>query len=220
LSEVATEIHRQLGIEPAEVLDLALSGGVRSKYQPASVRSLEGLLAPDTYAFLPNASATDVLQRLTHRFDEIADGIDLSGGAARIGRTPYDVIKVASLIQSEIKLAADGPKVASVVYNRLDRGMPLQIDATVLYAIGRRSASNTAAERASTSPYNTYRVRGLPPTPIATVTRASLLAALRPATTTFLYYVLAGHDGHHAFASTYAEHLRNVAAARAAGLLK
>ena len=220
LPEVATEVGRQLDIDPTAFLDVVLSGRVHSKYQPTGSRSLEGLLAPDTYAFLPHTAAVAVVTRLVHRFDEIADSIDLAGGAAKIGRTPYDVIRVASLIQSEIRVATDGPLVASVVYNRLDRGMPLQIDATVLYAIGHRKASNTAADRAVDSPYNTYRVRGLPPTPIATVTKASLLAALHPASTTYLYYVLAATDGHHAFASTYAEHLRNVEAARRAGLLK
>lgn len=219
LSEVATTVEARLGVDAHEFLGVVRGGEVRSRFQPDGVRTAEGLLAPDTYAFGEDPSATAVAQRFVDRFDELADAAGLTEGARALGRSPYEVVIVASLIQSEVRVATDGPLVASVVYNRLARGMRLQIDATVLYAIGRRSASNTAADRANDSPYNTYRVAGLPPTPIATVTPAALRAALHPASTDYLYYVLAGADGHHAFAATYAEHQRNVQAARAAGLL-
>ncbi len=123
------------------------------------------------------------------------------------------------MVQGEAKLEGDRPKIASVIVNRLAKQMPLQIDATVLYALQERKPSNTAADRAIDSPYNTYVVTGLPPTPIGSVAKASLVAARHPANTNYLYFVVAGRDGHHAFASTYEEHLKNVAAARAAGLL-
>ncbi len=136
------------------------------------------------------------------------------------GLTPYQVLVVASMVQEEAKLERDRPLIASVIDNRLRLPMRLQIDATVLYALQVRKASNTAADRATPSPYNTYLHAGLPPTPIGAVAKASIVAALHPATTDYLYYVVAGTDGHHAFATTYAQHLKNVQAARRAGLLQ
>jgi UPF0755 protein len=97
--------------------------------------------------------------------------------------------------------------------------MPLQIDATLLYARGSRVGPITDADYARDSPYNTYKFQGLPPTPISTVTAVSLQAALHPADVPYKYYVLSNADGKHAFATTYPEHLRNVEAARRKGLL-
>ena len=127
---------------------------------------------------------------------------------------------MASLVQEEAGIEGDRPIISSVVYNRMRDDMLLQIDATVLYALQMRKASNTEADRATDSPYNTYKYKGLPPTPIGGVGKSSLRAALHPSTTDYLYYVLAGRDGHHAFAATYDEHLKNVEAARQAGLLQ
>ena len=135
------------------------------------------------------------------------------------GLTPYQVVVVASMVQEEAKLDSDRPLIASVIDNRLRDEMKLQIDATVLYALQVRKPANTDADRKIDSPYNTYVHTGLPPTPIGGVAKSSLSAALHPATTTYLYFVVGGTDGHHAFASTLAEHEKNVAAARAAGLL-
>ena len=114
----------------------------------------------------------------------------------------------------------DRPLIASVIYNRLAANMPLQIDSTVLYARGNpKDRHLSPQDLALKSPYNTYLHVGLPPTPIGSVSDASLLAALAPASTTYLYYVLAGKDGHHAFASTLEEQQRNIDSARQQGLL-
>jgi UPF0755 protein len=177
------------------------------------------LLFPDTYRFGKKDREIDVVRTLVKRFDAVADSVGLD----RIkvpGLTPYQVVVVASLIQEEAGIDHDRPLIASVVMNRLRDGMPLQIDATVLYALQVRKPSNTDADRATDSPYNTYKHKGLPPTPIGGVAKVSIAAALHPATTDYLYYVLAGTDGHHAFAATYAEHLKNVEAARNNGLLQ
>ena len=219
LSEIAQRVEGQLpGLSAQRFLEIASSGEVRSKYQPEGVASLEGLLWPDTYRFVEGDDELDVLRTLVEQFDKEADGLGLAGAAVD-GLGPYQVAVVASLVQSEARLDEDRPLIASVVMNRLARDMPLQIDATVLYAIGKRKVSNTAEDRATESPYNTYLSKGLPPTPISSVAAASLGAALAPADSPYLYYVLADEEGHHAFAQTYEEHLANVEAARAKGLL-
>ena len=106
-----------------------------------------------------------------------------------------------------------------MVYNRLKIAKKLEIDATVLYAIQQHKVSNTQSDRATDSPYNTYKYEGLPPTPIAGLTEASLKAALNPADTTFLYYVVIDKAGHQKFATTGEEHQHNVDIARSLGLL-
>lgn len=217
LREIADRVAKQLpGRSAARFIELAESGRVRSRYQPESAKSLEGLLWPDTYKFVAQDDEMAVLRTMVEQFDRQADKLGL-GRAHDL--TPYQALVVASLIQSEAKADEDRPVIASVVMNRLARDMPLQIDATVLYAIGERKPSNTAADRATESPYNTYLVKGLPPTPISSVAAVSIAAALAPAQSSYLYYVLSDADGHHAFATTYEEHLANVDAARRKGLL-
>ena len=219
LDEVASEVESQLGLDGERFVEIVRSGEIRSKFQPDGVTSTEGLLYPDTYRFAADADEADVVRTMVERFDAVADSIGLADAAAKTGRTPYEVAIVASLIQGEAKLDSDRPIIASVVYNRLRDDIELQIDATVLYAIGERKSSNTATDRATASPYNTYYAKGLPPTPIATITEVSLVAALNPASTDFFFYVLIDESGAHAFARTYDEHLDNVEIAREKGLL-
>jgi UPF0755 protein len=220
ISEVAKQVQKQMpGLSAAKFLAVADSNAVRSRYEPAGAHSLEGLLFPDTYRFTKHDREIDVIRTMVKRFDSVAtaDGLD------RVhvpGLTPYQVVVVASLVQEEAGVDRDRALIASVIDNRLRESIPLQIDATVVYALQIRKASNTAADRANPSPYNTYVHRGLPPTPIGALSRTSLAAALHPATTTYLYFVVAGRDGHSAFASTLAQHELNVAAARRLGLLQ
>ncbi len=218
LTEIASRVGELPGRSAETFLQLATSGSVQSRYQPAEVRSLEGLLYPDTYVVADHEDETDILRQMVDRFDEVADQVGLDQAAA-VGLTPYEAIVVASLIESEAGVEEDRPRIARVVLNRLVDGTPLQIDATVLYAIGERRLQTTPEERAVDSPYNTYRVRGLPPTPISSVTEPSLQAAIAPAEGPWRYYVLIGEDGRHAFAETFEEHLANVAAADEQGLL-
>ncbi len=219
LEEVAAAVESQLGLDADRFVEIVRAGEIRSKYQPDSVTSSEGLLYPDTYRFADDADEADVVRTMVERFDEVADSIGLADAAAKTGRTPYEVAVVASLIQGEAKLDSDRPIIASVVYNRLRDDIELQIDATVLFSIGERKASNTAEDRSTPSPYNTYYTKGLPPTPIATITEVSLVAALNPAATDYYFYVLIDESGAHAFSRTYEEHLANVEIARERGLL-
>jgi UPF0755 protein len=218
LTEIAGTIDQQVPwLDGDKFLQLAKSGAVRSKFQPAGSKNLEGMLWPDTYRVSEDESERDVLRVMTTQFDKQAVAAGLEGANVH-GYGPYDIVKIASLIQSEAKLDKDRPLIASVIYNRLARDMPLQIDATVLYATGKRCCL-THADLETPSPYNTYKVKGLTPTPIAGITEASLAAALHPASTDFLYYVIASKDGAHAFAKTYEEHLQNIEKAREKGLL-
>jgi UPF0755 protein len=140
--------------------------------------------------------------------------------ASAMGLSPYQAVIVASMIQGEAKLDVDRPLISAVIDNRLRADMPLQIDATVRYARGPSVTGRlTDADFARASPYNTYQVKGLPPTPIMTVAEVSLRAALATADVPYLYYVVIDANGKHAFATTYQQHLQNIAEARRKGLL-
>src|SRR5439155_12337626 len=117
-------------------------------------------------------------------------------------KNDYEVVVVASMIEREAKFEEDRGKIATVMYNRLAKGMPLQIDATVEYALGTYKTRLTFDDLKVQSPYNTYLHKGLPPTPIASPGLASIEAALSPAKGSWLYYVVCDSQGHHAFTSS------------------
>lgn len=176
----------------------------------------EGLLFPDTYRFSERATAADMLQRMAFTMEERMATIDWTG-LEEAGFTPYEGIVIASLIESEVRVADERPLVSSVIRNRLADGQRLEIDATVLYALGTRDVAEF--DREVDSPYNTYRVPGLPPTPISAPGRAALEAAANPAETDYRYYVLSSEDGRHTFSVTFEEHQAAVAEAREAGII-
>ncbi|MFM8236420.1 MAG: endolytic transglycosylase MltG [Actinomycetota bacterium] len=219
MAQVARRVGATPGFDPEAVRAAVRSGAVTSRFRPAGVGSMEGLLAPDTYRVGEDEDEVDVLRSMARLFDERATALGLGRAPVR-GRSAYDVVKVASLIEAEAGVEADRPLIAGVIYNRLERGMPLQIDATLIYARGdprRRGLSDV--DKAIDSPYNTYRVEGLPPTPIALVSEASLRAALAPADTDALFYVVTDRSGRHAFARTLEEHERNIADSIRRGVL-
>jgi UPF0755 protein len=212
LDEIAVQVHDQLHLDPLKFISLVKSGAVRSAYQPAGTTSTEGLLYPDTYYFTPHSTELDVVRTMVQRFDEVANSIGLSHAAAALHVSPYDAIKVAALIQSEAKYSADGPPVASAIYNRLARNMPLQIDAMVLFANNTHSTKDFAHLRTVDSPYNSYLHAGLGPTPIEAATMDNLEAAAHPPHTTYIYWVNGDCAGHLAFATTQEQQNANVAA--------
>lgn len=216
-------------------LERAHSPFVVSRLRPAGGTSLEGLLFPDTYQVSNADNEAQVVERMVALMERVAiDQEDILPEAEAMGLRPYDVLIVASMIEKEAKIDADRPKIARVIYNRLFIGMPLQIDATLLY--GQPKGSSPSELSRIDGPYNTYMRDGLPPTPIANPGRASIRAALNPSPNPspgdpicrelpadqeclYIYYVLANEEGGHAFAATREQHEANVAAARAAGLL-
>lgn len=218
IAQIAERVGAIPGHTQSGFLSAAGSGEVRSPYEPPGSENLEGLLFPDTYLVTPGESDRQILQQMVDRFDQVAAQVDLARAAAAQGVSPYQAVIVASLVEREAKLARDRPLVAEVVYNRLARGMRLQIDATVLYALGPGHQSLTAADLGIQSPYNTYLVGGLPPGPIADPGLAALEAALHPARGNYLYYVVVAADGQEAFSTTLAGQDANIALARSRGL--
>jgi UPF0755 protein len=214
LNMIADRVGQLPGMNRDRFLQVAQSGTVRSKFQPAGNSSLEGLTWPDTYYVSKADTEESLLRTLVQHFDKEATKAGLGTSP-----DPYRTLIIASLIQTEAKLDEDRPLIAAVVDNRLRDGMQLQIDATLLYARGSREGPITQADYDRDSPYNTYRNTGLPPTPISTVTATSIDAALHPADVPYKFYVLIDKSGKHKFATTYEEHQRNVAEARRKGLL-
>lgn len=175
---------------------------------------LEGLLFPSTYYVPPLRPGDEaylvqlMVNEFVRRFWKPYRG--------EIERSPFslrELVTIASMVQWEVKMDEERPIVAGVIINRLKRGMKLEIDATVLYALGQRKRRVLYRDLDVDSPYNTYRRKGLPPGPICSPGLQSLLAALRPADVPYLYYVARG-DGYHIFSRTYEEHLKAVAAYR------
>lgn len=169
---------------------------------------LEGFLFPATYEIEPGASAADVLTQLVARFNQAAENVDLVARAKELGRTPYEIVVVASLIEREVKRDEEYPKVSRVVYNRLDQGIPLGIDASTLFGVGKTAGGElTRSDLAKDTPYENRRQKGLPPTPIASPGEATLEGALSPVDGDLLYYVLASKDGTTFFTADYQEFL-------------
>jgi UPF0755 protein len=173
--------------------------------------SLEGFFFPDTYRFAVGISAEHVARHLVERFrnvwtEEVRD-------AGELWASTLDIVTLASLVEAETSLAEERTLIAGVFANRLRRGMLLQCDPTVIYALKRRQQWNGRLLRIHwemDDPYNTYRYAGLPPGPINNPGRAALAAAIHPQATPYLYFV-AKPGGGHTFSKTLSEHNRAVA---------
>ena len=174
----------------------------------AKTQNLEGYLFPSTYLIPIDDSPAAVAKILVDEFRHELPA-DAAQRARRLGRSVPDVVTIASLIEREGKADEDRPLIASVIYNRLRLGMPLEVDASIEYTFAEHHDVITKRDLEIDSPYNTYRHTGLPPTPIANPGKASLDAAFAPAKSDYLYYV-AKPDGHSAFAKTLQEHNANV----------
>ncbi len=219
LPEVAKVIGALPGRSAAKFMDVANSGSIRSQYQPAGNNSLEGLILPETYFITKGDDETKILRKLVDSFDKLATQLNLPGAAAKFGLTPYQAVIVASLVEREARVDEDRGKVARVIYNRLADKMPLQIDATVLYALGLPAQESVSfKDREVNSPYNTYKIAGLPPGPIASPGRKSLEATAAPTAGNWLYYVLTDATGRHTFTNDYREFLNAVNQCIAKGL--
>lgn len=171
--------------------------------------SLEGYLFPDTYLFELGMSEKDIIRRMVSRFQEKVLPVwekasSQSGWPPETGLT--QVVILASIVEEEAAVESERSLIASVFLNRLKQGMPLQADPTVRYALGKFEGPLMLQDLESSSPYNTYRFRGLPPGPISNPGLPSITAVLYPAHTPFLFFVARG-DGSHVFTRSYPEHL-------------
>lgn len=171
-------------------------------YLADSGGSLEGYLFPDTYLFPRFLDERAIVAAFLARFDAVVVPLWRAEGG---GRRLHEIVTIASMIEREARLPQEQALIAGVLYNRLRRGWKLEVDATVLYALGRHKSVVTYADLAVDSPYNTYRYAGLPPGPIANPGLGAIRAALHPAATDYLFYV-ARQDGSHVFSRTLAEH--------------
>lgn len=172
--------------------------------------SLEGFLMPDTYFFDETPTARALVTRMAGQFQKVYGELM----AAIPGAAQYDkrrVVTVASLVEEEARVARERPLVAAVVYNRLDRNMPLQMDATLQYALGKYGQRMLDSDLQVDSPYNTYKYPGLPPGPISNPGEDSLRAALLPADEDYLYFVSNADGKTHTFSKTLDEHNRALA---------
>lgn len=169
-------------------------------------RAPEGLFFPDTYRYTRGMSDADLLARaykimqqtLAEAWASRAEGLPLA--------SPYEALILASIVEKETAVDSEREEIAGVFINRLNKGMRLQTDPTVIYALGENYSGNiTRKDLQVDSPFNTYRIKGLPPTPIALPSRRSIEAALQPATTGNLYFVARG-DGSHKFSATLQQH--------------
>ena len=177
--------------------------------------SLEGYLFPNTYQFTRTESLEEMAAAMVHQFRLVAQEIGLNAG---LNSDVPKVVTMASIVEKETAAPEERPLVASVYYNRLAQNMALDADPTVIYAellAGTYQGSLHHDDLAVNSPYNTYRFPGLPPGPIGNPGRGSLVAAMHPDSTKFLYFVSDG-NAHHRFARSLEEHNRNVAAYRRA----
>lgn len=221
IGEVLEDLARQTDFTRDEFAAALLDGSVRSIYLPedeVGIQAWEGLLFPDTYEFFAASTPPEMLQRLANEMERRVSQLDWEP-VREAGYSIYEGIVMASMIEAEAGIDDDRPRIASVLYNRLDLGMMLQIDATVLYALGQRRTGLTLEDLEVESPYNTYQVTGLPPTPIGAPGFLSLQAVVAPAETEFLYYVLSSPDGAHTFTATYEDFLVAKEQAREDGLL-
>ncbi len=223
-------------IDPLAFMTAVTDGSIRSPIpgQPEGLTSLEGLLFPDTYQISADESPSHLAQRMVDLMDLVVRQENVVDKAFPLQLSAYQVLIIASMIEREAKVDEDRPKIARVILNRLAIGMPLQIDATLLY--GQPAGASPTALSQIDTPYNTYMHTGLPPTPIANPGRASIQAAVTaapdpsqgdpicvalpdPKDCHYLFYVVADEDGRHAFAATLEQHEINVQHARDLGLL-
>lgn len=226
------------GLTRAQIAQLAHEDGLTGSYLASSARSrlldpshygaphatpnLEGFLFPATYDMLAGAPASRLVAEQLTAFEENF-GPQVIASAHALHITPYELLSVASMVEREALVPGDRAKIAAVIYNRLHRGMPLGIDATIYYAVEQQehiptyTGELTESQLHIDSPYNTRLHSGLPPTPISNPGMASIEAAAHPAHVPYLYYV-AGADGcgEQVFSTTAAQFEANVAAYRAA----
>jgi UPF0755 protein len=172
------------------------------------IETTEGYLFPRRYDFEEGVTAPQVVDRMLGQYLLETEGLDIAGAKQRLNLTEHELVTVASLIEKESANAGERPVIASVIYNRIRQGMPLQIDATIQYALKRPKENLSYADLKVDSPYNTYENAGLPPGPICSPSLQSLQAAMNPAETDNLYYVLKANGEEHFFTNNYDAFLR------------
>ena len=203
LAHMAKILEASQIVSREEFLVLAENSEYSTKKLGVDVLSLEGFLFPDTYFFARDCSAEKVVEAMLNRFREACATLGITGTEPEIKK----IVTIASLIEKETSFPPERPLVSAVIRNRLKKGMKLEFDPTVIYALGERFDGDIRKKDLRfPSPYNTYVVSGLPPGPIAAPGLDSIRAALEPADVDYLYFVANG-DGYHLFSNTYKDHV-------------
>jgi len=207
LREIGPRIAELSGVPSDSVLALAGDSALAARLEVPGP-TLEGYLYPETYRFASDVDPVRVLRTMTTRYREFWTR-ERRARADSMGLTEREAVTLASIVEAEARVDRERPIIAAVYLNRLDRGMRLQADPTVQYALEEPVSRLLYAhiDSVADSPYNTYTHRGLPPGPIGSPGVASLRAVLRPADVPYLYFV-ARPDGSHVFSRTLPEHNR------------
>lgn len=217
VQQVVDRIAATKRFSKASLSKALASPNLEVPFRPKGVKTLEGLLFPQTYRIDKDATPVSVLQEMLDQADSVMSQFDLTATPRHL--SPYQVLTIASMVEREAKVPEDRPKIARVIYNRLAKRQALQIDATVQYALGSNKQRLSSKDLQVDSPYNTYLHAGLPPTPIAAPGEDSIKAAMEPADGSWLFYVLIDADGHHAFTDSAAEFAKLKEEAKRKGLL-
>lgn len=205
------QVFAASGLGAAEDFVAAANDASPIRALDADAKTLEGYLYPETYGLPRGTPASELARLMVSHFEKAFDE-ELRRAAAEQRLTVRQVVTLASLVEKETAREEERPLVGAVYRNRLKMGMGMQADPTVIYALqlaGRWNGNLSRADLEYDSPYNTYKYAGLPPGPIAAPSRPSLVAAVHPAEVDYLYFV-SKNDGSHVFATTLAEHNRNV----------
>ncbi len=211
LADMVPLLARTLGLREDSLYAAARDTAWRRRLD-VPTPMLEGYLFPDTYSFGDGMTARGALDAMLRRFEQVWEP-GWNDRLRELALTRHEALTLASIVEKEARVASERPVIAAVYLNRLRIGMRLQADPTVQYALGGHRARLFYKDLDVRSPYNTYLNAGLPPGPIASPGRASIVAALNPASVPYRYFV-AYPDGRHVFTTTYREHQRAVAQAR------
>jgi UPF0755 protein len=218
LRDIVPKVATALGVPVSKVEAATKNPAALGVPSWGAGHPLEGFLFPATYDFAPHTTPVQALSMMVQRFNQEATSLNLVAGAQQLGRTPYEILTLASIIEREGRLTSDFPKIAEVFYNRLRDGMSLGSDATLFYVLPDNNGPLRQSQLHLKTPYNTRDNPGLPPTPIASPGSLALKAALHPAHGSYLYFVTIDKAGHAGFATTDAEFQRLVAESRANGV--
>jgi len=210
LTEVSLLLSNHLGV-PVAAFDSLAHDRAFLDTLGITAPSLEGYLAPDTYEFLPGTSPEVAFRTMVRRTQSVLEQAAAGRDSLPLGLSLHQLLILASIVEAEAEHDDERPRIARVYLNRLERGMRLQADPTVGYALGRGPRVRLyLRDLAATSPYNTYLHEGLPPGPICNPGRASIVAVMDPSDGVKDLYFVARGDGRHVFAETYRGHLANI----------